>query len=96
MPTSRSFVNSVVIGADIYVIGGYDGTSRLGTVEVYNTKTNKWRTVASMPTARSGFSAEVVHGKIYCMGGYNGTNSLKNIEEYNPATDTWETKKDID
>jgi hypothetical protein len=37
----------------IYAIGGYDGTSRLSTVERYCPKTNRWTFVASLVYPRT-------------------------------------------
>lgn len=52
MSTTRSRVGVAVVNGLLYAIGGYDGQSRLRTVEVYNPDTDTWTKVASMNTQR--------------------------------------------
>lgn len=52
MSTARSRVGVAVVHGLLYAIGGYDGQSRLKTVEVYNPETDTWTKVASMNTQR--------------------------------------------
>lgn len=52
----------------IYVVGGYDGTKQLSTVERYDTERDVWEFVASMKIARSALSVTVLDCKIYAMG----------------------------
>ena len=49
----------------IYAIGGYDGTSRLSTVERYCPKTNRWTFVASLANATSKVFAVGLNGFLY-------------------------------
>lgn len=55
----------------IYVIGGYDGSKQLATVERYDTENDKWEFVSKMKIARSALSVTVLDCKIYAMGKYN-------------------------
>lgn len=52
MSTARSRVGVAVVNGLLYAIGGYDGQSRLSTVEVYNPETDTWSKVASMNSQR--------------------------------------------
>ncbi|KAG2458235.1 KLH18 protein, partial [Polypterus senegalus] len=52
MTTARSRVGVAVVNGLLYAIGGYDGQSRLSTVEVYNPDTDSWTQVASMNSKR--------------------------------------------
>ena len=52
----------------IYAIGGYDGTSRLSTVERYCPKTNKWTFVAPLARATSRMFAVGLNGFLYVAG----------------------------
>lgn len=52
MKTSRSRVGVAVVNGMLYAIGGYDGQSRLSTVEVYNPETDGWTRVSSMNSQR--------------------------------------------
>lgn len=52
MSTARSRVGVAVVNGLLYAIGGYDGQSRLSTVEVYNPETDTWSKVAGMNSQR--------------------------------------------
>lgn len=53
----------------IYVVGGFDGTAHLDSVEVYNIRTDYWTTVASMTTPRCYVGATVLRGRLYAIAG---------------------------
>lgn len=58
------------LGNRIYVMGGYDGTNQLNTVERYDVETDTWSFAASMRHRRSALGVTAHHGKIYVLGGY--------------------------
>jgi N-acetylneuraminic acid mutarotase len=93
IPTMRWNPASVVIGNNIYVIGGQDDSgTAIGVVEAYNTETDTWVTLAEMPTERWGLMASVWHGKIYAIGGQGGSfpgTSTDAAEVYDPLTNSW-------
>ncbi len=111
MPTARGALAAVTVGKKIYVNGGGGipagmdmpdgiiggGPQELyGTMEVFDTETNKWSTLAPMPTPRNHHAIAAVDGKIYSIGGRVGscfsngwgTNVWMN-EEYDIAANTW-------
>ena len=53
----------------IYVVGGFDGTAHLDSVEFYNIRTDYWTTVASMTTPRCYVGATVLRGRLYAIAG---------------------------
>lgn len=53
----------------IYVVGGFDGTAHLSSVEVYNIRTDYWTTVANMTTPRCYVGATVLRGRLYAIAG---------------------------
>eukprot|EP01043_Picozoa_sp_COSAG02_P028238 COSAG02_NODE_1703_length_11241_cov_845.206695_9_plen_619_part_00 len=76
----------------IYVMGGYDGSSRLDTAEKYDPATDRWTPIASMGSVRYAHASVVINGFIYVMGGrvgYDGSSYLDTAEKYDPATDRW-------
>lgn len=89
MPTPRADLAAVTVNGKIYVVGGYNGTHNLATMEEYDPETDTWTPRASMPTVRGWLTATVLDGKIYVLGGSNGTNYLTTMEVYDPKTDTW-------
>ena len=54
MATSRIGVGLAVVNRLLYVVGGFDGVSRLSTVERYHPEKDEWRLVAPMSVTRSG------------------------------------------
>ncbi|XP_045082647.1 kelch-like protein 18 isoform X2 [Coregonus clupeaformis] len=84
MSTARSRVGVAVVNGLLYAIGGYDGQSRLSTVEVYNPETDTWTCVASMNSqrrwtvmtemsaSRSAAGVTVFDGRIFVSGGHDG------------------------
>ena len=107
LPTQRSAFSTAVVDGKIYLIGGTllenkKGPFGLSTVEVYDTKNNRWQRLTDMPTFRFLSGAAVVDGKIYVVGGYssidrNGANTkmVKVVEVYDPQTDTWSRKQEM-
>ena len=86
----------------LYVVGGIDGASIVGTVEEYDPATNVWTNCGGtpaatacrvMPTARTGLGlAAATNGKLYAVGGFGGSSA---VEEYDPATNTWTPKTSL-
>ena len=56
------------LGNRIYVMGGYDGTNQLNTVECYEVETDSWSLAASMRHRRSALGVTAHHGRIYVLG----------------------------
>ena len=67
----------------ILVCGGYDGKTRLNSVESYSWPENSWTLEPAMKNVRSGASAFVHGRKIYVSGGWNGTSNTDSIESLN-------------
>ncbi|CAG9785222.1 unnamed protein product [Diatraea saccharalis] len=86
---STKFLGVAALNQYIYVVGGYDGTQQLASVERYDTERDVWEHVAPIATARSALSLTVLDNKLYALGGYDGTSFLDIVEVYDKATDTW-------
>lgn len=77
MSSSRIAGNAVVVGDEIYLIGGKKAKNGSGAeetaiaaVDVYHPSTNIWiNQKTSLPSARWGLGATEVNGKIYAIGG---------------------------
>jgi Kelch motif len=98
MPTARAglglvgFFNGTATGNNVlYAIGGTNGSSVLGTCEMYDVANGTWTEMASMPTPRAYLA--VVGGtdsKIYAIGGADASgNPLATVEIFNPQTNSW-------
>lgn len=96
MLRSRQSHAAVVIGKEIYLIGGLtrDQSNQIvhvPEIDVFNTVTQEWRQVAPLPTVRFDLTAVVLGGRIYAMGGnvYQTPIVYSIVEEYDPRLDCW-------
>jgi N-acetylneuraminic acid mutarotase len=82
---------AVALGGQIYLIGGFEGTTNLpmSAVEVYDPSARTWSSAAPLPAPRGGHAAVVVDGKIHVLGGGNSVSTLADHSVYDPASGTW-------
>ena len=74
MPTKRQWTTVVRTGTTLIVAGGEGEIDRmLSTVEVMDTESHQWSTVANLPEPMYLASATVCGGKVYMLGGANKT-----------------------
>ena len=98
MATARGGPAAVVVGDDIWVIGGMDGSGEsLASTEVYNIPTDAWSAGPAMATARDNPGAATAAGTVYVFGGrtrlasgtvVNGT--LATMEALVPGAGAWQ------
>jgi hypothetical protein len=71
-PTERTEVTAAVLGQDIYVVGGYrrDGGT-VPTVEIYDTRAQRWRQGPALPLAVNHAMSATVDGEVHVFGGYS-------------------------
>ena len=97
MPTPLVDLATVVVGEQIYVLGGRTGVGAHNVVMRYNPRGNEWTSLAGMPTPRFKFGACVVGDEIYVAGGqiYShrshtiNRESLNSVEIYNIEQNQW-------
>ena len=73
----------------LYALGGYDGSNRLSSCEVYDAAADRWRAIAPMGSKRGCLAAAVVEGRLYALGGWDRSNFLSSCEVYDAAADRW-------
>src|SRR5260370_889622 len=100
MPTARNGLAAAAVNGKIYAIGGLAAGlaasfNRLNQVEVYDSNSNSWSTVASMPTARDSLAAAVLNGNIYAIGGFSSNTPLDTEEVYDHVSNSWTTSSAI-
>lgn len=91
MCCKRSGPGVATIGSQLYVVGGYDGSSRLKSGVRYDPRTKIWSAIAAMSSKRAHFGLGVIQGKLYAVGGRNGFEDLSSVERYDPGQDKWTT-----
>lgn len=90
MTTARKDLTIKVVNNKLFCIGGTNGSSPLGKVEIMDIKTKEWSTGIDMTTPRSELASVVVGDKIYCIGGLTASGITNKVEIYNTASNTWE------
>jgi N-acetylneuraminic acid mutarotase len=97
MPTPREHLAMAVLNDEIHALGGYN-TDRFGSLtthEIYNPKTNTWRTAAPLPIRLCGFSAESVGDTLYIFGGEQGWAISSYVFAYRAKSDSWVRVSDL-
>ena len=83
----------VALGGEVYVLGGFDGSGRVvATVEAYDPRADRWRSVADLPLAMHHANAAVVDGRIYVAGFLTGRGFEADGRAfvYEPERNAWE------
>uniref|UniRef100_A0A3Q3VM40 Uncharacterized protein n=1 Tax=Mola mola TaxID=94237 RepID=A0A3Q3VM40_MOLML len=88
---ARESYSISVLGANIYVTGGYrtNTVEALDTVSVYNCDYDEWSEGCPMITARYYHCSVAMHGCIYAIGGYRGGAPEQETEFYDPLKKKW-------
>ena len=60
----------------MYAVGGFNGSLRVRTVEVYDPQKDAWTTCPSMEARRSTLGVAVLNGCIYAVGGFDGSTGM--------------------
>ena len=63
------FTGLAILDGFIYAVGGWNGTSRLNSVECYNSRTNSWSDVTPMNVALASPAVTAYQGRLYVCGG---------------------------
>jgi len=93
IPTAVVYPATAVLGDQIYVVGGNNGTEVVGDTQIYNPSTNMWSTGTPLPMAVAFPSAAVVNGVLYVFGGQISDGSATDfVWGYNPGTKQWTTE----
>ncbi|XP_072544669.1 kelch-like protein 6 isoform X2 [Salminus brasiliensis] len=90
MNTGRWRHKMAVVGGKVYVMGGFNGTERLSSVEAYDPFHNSWTEAAPLLFSVSSFSAASYGKCIYVIGGGpNGKLATNSLQCFDPALNKW-------
>ncbi len=75
----------------VLVVGGFNGTVRLTSSELYNPATGTWTASGALTTLRTTHTATLLsNGKVLAAGGHvSASGSTTTCELYDPAAGTW-------
>ncbi|XP_003964679.2 kelch-like protein 20 [Takifugu rubripes] len=91
MNVARSELGLVMLDGFVYAVGGWEGRSRLDSVECYNPHTNLWQFTESYKMAVTSPAVVALDGLLYVTGGAvledgDGTDLA---QVYNPKSGAW-------
>lgn len=82
---------TVVVGGQIYLLGGIRDGLRLSSVDVFDAESSSWSMLPNMPTARDHLVAGLLGGGLIAVGGRATDTQLEltTVEVFDLATQTW-------
>eukprot|EP00957_Ditylum_brightwellii_P040391 3056742-Ditylum_brightwellii.AAC.1 len=80
MKTKHFGCAAVLMGDQIYKIGGHDKSDSLSSVEVFSPASKQWTSLPPMKTKHFGAAAVLIGKQIYAVGGVDGSNYLSSVE----------------
>jgi serine/threonine protein kinase/N-acetylneuraminic acid mutarotase len=95
IPTPRQMLGAASDGKLVYVVGGTNGTSDLGTVETYDPAADTWTSLPELPGRRSDLGVAVTDGRLVVVGGMSGGEVLKSVVALDLATQSWNGLPDL-
>ena len=69
LPLNRDHLGAVVVGTEIWAIGGRAGGQNLARVDIYNPATDKWREGSALPEPTSGAADGILDGVLLISAG---------------------------
>jgi uncharacterized repeat protein (TIGR01451 family) len=94
LPTALANASAACYQGRIYLLGGYNGSTVVDQMNIYDISTNAWRTVLhGLPSARMGAALGLWQGKLYLAGGVTSETPspiiTKTLNIYDIASDNW-------
>ncbi len=93
LPEPRRSFGCVVVGRQIYVVGGCrqseTGTSWSGATWTLDLASGRWSAGAPMPTAREAEAVLAGGAAIIVAGGYDGVEALRTVEAFELGSGIW-------
>ncbi|XP_010468803.1 PREDICTED: putative F-box/kelch-repeat protein At4g35120 [Camelina sativa] len=88
--SAPSMSTTVVVGYEIYQIGGTINNQLSSAVHVFDCRTHTWRDALNMTVARKRANSAFMDGKIYVTGGtVESSSSMTWAEVFDLSTQTW-------
>lgn len=93
LPTPRSELTATVLAGKIYVAGGLQGATTVGTFEVYDPATGTWRAAPALPMPLHHTALAASSERIYLTGGFRDLGFQQTSAAtwvYDPQSATWQ------
>ena len=79
MTPTRCRAGVAVVNSQVFAVGGFNGSLRVRTVDVFDPLKDTWSNVASMEARRSTLGAAVLNNQIFAVGGFDGSSGLSSV-----------------
>lgn len=92
LPRPRHGLAAAAIGGLVYVVGGSDGRSVDGALDVYDPAADRWTRGPPLPTPRTRLAAAALGGRLFALGGAPdaaGRGATDAVDVFDPATGAW-------
>ena len=86
MPTARQ-CDIALIDDKIYAFGGYNGSSGLTTIEIYDIGNDSWSTANDMPYDLSAYHLASFENFVFLFGDYD--DHIDEVNMFNANDDSW-------
>ncbi len=88
---NRRGAAAVVVGQEIWLIGGISARTSSAAVDIYDVSTSTWREGPALPEPRAGHAAAVLDGRIHVFGGRSADmqRTVRDHFQLDPATLEW-------
>jgi len=87
LPLGLDHAGATVLGAQVYVAGGY--SSGKASSRAFRLSGTTWAEIAPLHHARGAFALLAVGGMLYALGGESGGAQVAPTEAYDPARNAW-------
>jgi N-acetylneuraminic acid mutarotase len=88
---ARTDLAAATDGQRVWVVGGFDGLSTRGAVQVHDLATGTWSDRPALPQPRTGATAAVVNGALYVFGGADAEGrALDRADKLSIAGGAWD------
>ena len=67
------FTGLAVLNGLVYAVGGFNGSLRVRSIDVYDPVSDTWNSCPSMEARRSTLGVAVLNGLIFAVGGFDGS-----------------------
>lgn len=76
---------------NLYLFGGYDGSTRFNDINVFDIEESTWKEIpcSNQPESRFGHTAVTYKEKMLMFGGWNGHNTLNDLWSFSYPTKQW-------
>ncbi|XP_053610720.1 ring canal kelch homolog isoform X2 [Plodia interpunctella] len=89
LPSRRCRAGLAAVGAKVYAVGGFNGTLRVRSVDIYDVATDSWSPGPPLCARRSTLGVAAIGDTIYAVGGFDGATGLSSAEALDTRSGEW-------